>query len=107
MVATADLRRGPITVTEETTLIYLLSSPLTLRRCRPLRRGALIDLQVQSRSPHFEAICAVESRQDAHVEASHRVPATLASNCRGSLYVLDYVDHGGHLLTHAQGRALL
>ena len=77
MVATADLRRRPIALTEETTLIYLLSSPLALRRCRPLRRGALVDLQVQSRSPHFQAIRAVEGPREAHVEASHRVPATL------------------------------
>ena len=77
MVATADLRRRPIALTEETTLIYLLSSPLALRPCRPLRRGALVDLQVKLRCSHFQAIRAVDGPREAHVEASHRVPATL------------------------------
>ena len=80
MVATADLRRRPIALTEETTLIYLLSSPLALRPCRPLRRGALVDLQVTLRCSHFQSIRAVDGPREAHVEASHRVPATLYSS---------------------------
>ena len=53
------------------------SSLAVLQPCRPLRRGALVDLQIKLRCSHFQAISAVEGPREAHVEASHRVPATL------------------------------